>query len=305
MAATLFKQTANSSPVLTRRFCENVARRLEIGNFNKIIRFGRPRLAYNILPAKETFSKSQPVVILHGMFGSKRNWNSLARVLNQRTGRSVITFDARNHGDSEHHISMSYEAMAHDTLGLLEKLDLKQCVLIGHSMGGKTVMSIALQNPQIVDKLIVVDSAPRTSIAATSAVSCLKAMMKLDLNLIHSRADADQALKPEIKDDEVRRFILTNLEDSSYGMKWIINLQFFHKNIKDLLEFPAFGEQQYLGQTLFLAGQKSDYITDAEIPDIHRLFPTAEIEYINDAGHWVHSDQPKIFLDSVVKFLGT
>ena len=134
----------------------------------------------------------------------------------------VITFDARNHGESGHHISMSYEAMTHDTLGLLEKLGLKRCVLIGHSMGGKTVMSIALQHPQIVDKLIVVDSAPRTSIAATSAVSCLKAMMKLDLNLIQSRADADQALKPEIKVSD--RFGSESCYISSNIVHWYITI---------------------------------------------------------------------------------
>ena len=111
----------------------------------------------------------------------------------------MITFDARNHGESEHHISMTYEAMTYDTLKLLEKLMIKRCVIIGHSMGGKTVMSTALRNPEFIEKLIVVDSAPKTSIAAGAAVTCLKAMMALDTDQVTTKRQANEALRDGIK----------------------------------------------------------------------------------------------------------
>ena len=121
----------------------------------------------------------------------------------------VVTFDARNHGESEHHMCMSYEAMAFDTLKILEELSIEHCVVIGHSMGGKTAMCFALSNPESVDKLIIVDSAPKTSIAAGAAVICLKAMMQLNVRSVRSYFEASEALKNDIKVCILIHFIFT------------------------------------------------------------------------------------------------
>jgi len=294
-----------------RKICDMFYQSIVTGLVNGQIRaitsfskYGRPRLAYTIIEESESSASSgSPVILLHGMFGSKSNWKSIGKALNKRTGRKIITFDARNHGESEHHICMSYESMTFDTLNLLKQLDIKRCVILGHSMGGKTAMCFALTHPEIVDKLIVVDSAPTVSIAAGAAVSCLKAMMKLNSQHIKSYMDANRLLEHEIQDENIRHFILTNLRISNGSARWILNLRIFDKNIESLLGFPDSSTCTYAGRTLFIAGGMSSYISKLEIPKIMRLFPNAMIEYVEGAGHWVHSDQPSDFTKKVCNFL--
>eukprot|EP00794_Sanderia_malayensis_P019730 gene19730-21676_t len=193
--------------------------------------------------------------------------------------------------------------MSHDLTHLMERLSVQRCILIGHSMGGKTVMSTALQNNDLVEKLIVVDSAPTVSISAEGARTCIEAMAALDLSKIKEKRNADVALSSDVKDLAVRQFLLTNLISTEHGYGWRINLRFFKMNISELIGFPDFAGMQYNGDTLFVGGADSDYITEKEVPTIHGLFPNSQIHHIENAGHWVHSDQPLKFIENVVSFI--
>ncbi|XP_048679907.2 sn-1-specific diacylglycerol lipase ABHD11 isoform X2 [Caretta caretta] len=190
-----------------------------------------------------------PLVFLHGLLGSKGNFRAIARALVQRSGRKVLTVDARNHGESPHSPTMSYEAMSLDVQRLLCQLRLPKCILVGHSMGGKTAMTLALQQ--------------------VSAV---------------------------------RQFLLTNLVEAEGRYVWRVNLEAISHHMANIMGFPVF-HAPYPGPTLFLAGSDSPYVSSEDYPEIERLFPEAEIQYIPGAGHWVHADKSQEFVTAICNFL--
>ncbi|XP_013787777.1 protein ABHD11-like [Limulus polyphemus] len=199
---------------------------------------------------KEVPKHFQPVVILHGLLGSKMNWKTLAKVMSLKSGRKVFTLDARNHGDSPHTEEIDYHNMAADIEVFMDDMGLCKVVLIGHSMGGKTAMTLALK-----------------------------------------------------KDFWVRQFILTNVIESEKEITWRVNLDALERKLStDLLTFPEFSDC-YNGDTLFICGEKSNYVRKGDHEEIHKLFPKAKILYIKEAGHWVHSERPEQFLDAVLEFL--
>ncbi|XP_077167392.1 sn-1-specific diacylglycerol lipase ABHD11 isoform X2 [Paroedura picta] len=251
-------------------------------------------------------SPQPPLVFLHGLFGSKNNFQSLAKKLVLQTGRQVLTVDARNHGSSPHSSLMSYEAMSADVQLLLHQLHLNRCVLIGHSMGGKTAMVLSLQRPELVERLMCVDISPSESSAVTSFQAFVAAMQAVNIpqglprSTVHRLAE--EQLRSTIQEPATRNFLLTNLVSSEGQFKWRVNLEAISHHLDELLSFPDF-QTPYLGPTLFLGGTKSQYISSNDYPEIERLFPEAEIQYVPDAGHWVHADQPQQFLAAVCNFL--
>ncbi|XP_074870097.1 sn-1-specific diacylglycerol lipase ABHD11 isoform X2 [Carettochelys insculpta] len=247
-----------------------------------------------------------PLVFLHGLLGSKSNFRAIARALVQRTGRKVLTVDARNHGDSPHSPTMSYEAMSLDVQRLLRQLHLPKCVLIGHSMGGKTAMTLALQQPDLVERLVSVDISPTESVAVTNFQAYISAMRRVSIpNGIPrstARRLAEDQLYPAVQASAVRRFLLTNLVEVEGRYMWRVNLEAISQHMADIMGFPVF-HMPYPGPTLFLAGSDSSYVSSEDYPEIERLFPKAEIHYITGAGHWVHADKSQEFITAICNFL--
>ncbi|XP_019751976.1 sn-1-specific diacylglycerol lipase ABHD11 [Hippocampus comes] len=247
-----------------------------------------------------------PLNFLHGLFGSKSNFHSIAKSLVQRTGRKVLTVDARNHGNSPHDPQLTYEAMSGDLAHLLAQLRIDKCVLIGHSMGGKTAMTAAITQPALVERLVVVDVSPARSDTATDFHSYVRAMRDVDVSgdlpRSTARRVAEDQLRRAVKERSVRHFLLSNLVERDGRYVWRLNLDAISAHLRDVSGFPAFGSA-YHGPTLFLGGASSGYISSEDYPEIERLFPRADIQYIPDAGHWVHADKPLDFISSVISFL--
>jgi pimeloyl-ACP methyl ester carboxylesterase len=240
-----------------------------------------------------------PLLILHGLFGSLQNWQTISRRLSEHF--QVFAIDQRNHGASPHSPEMNYHVMADDVLEFLESQRLDRASLLGHSMGGKTAMMFSLLYPQRVDKLICADIAPKAYPPYHNQI--LEALIALDLTSFRNRGDVDTALAPAIPEKTVRQFLLKNLVHHPNGsFSWKLNLRAIRENYSELNEsLPV--DRACDRPTLFLRGQASDYVLDTDWPLIQRLFPRAELVTIPAAGHWLHADSPETFLDAVRNFL--
>ncbi|XP_023252841.1 protein ABHD11 [Seriola lalandi dorsalis] len=260
-------------------------------------------LTYDVFDGK---GESTPLVFLHGLFGSKSNFHSIAKSLVQRTGRKVLTVDARNHGNSPHSSVLTYEAMAGDLKHLLAQLRIEKCVLIGHSMGGKTAMTTALSQPGLVERLVVVDISPAQTTTRTNFRYYIQAMQEMkissDIPRSTARRMAEDQLRSLVKEHSVRQFLLTNLVEQNGHYTWRVNLEAISAHLDDIMSFPSFNTR-YEGPTLFLGGASSAYISSDDYPEIQRLFPVADIQYIPDASHWIHADKPLDFISSIISFL--
>uniref|UniRef100_A0A671QPF4 sn-1-specific diacylglycerol lipase ABHD11 n=1 Tax=Sinocyclocheilus anshuiensis TaxID=1608454 RepID=A0A671QPF4_9TELE len=234
-----------------RDFCSGVSRLDRAGSDSPV------NLTYDVFDGK---GDSTPLVFLHGLFGSKSNFHSIAKSLVQRTGRKVLTVDARNHGKSPHSPVLTYEAMTHDLTHLLGQLHIGKCVLIGHSMGGKVAMTTALSQLSLVERLVVVDISPSPTSAHTSFHAYIQAMkeVKIASNIPRSTARrlAEDQLRKIVKERSVRQFLLTNLEEQNGHYGWRINLEAISNHLEDIMGFPDFNNT-YEGPTLFLGGSSS------------------------------------------------
>ncbi|MGZ8163602.1 MAG: alpha/beta fold hydrolase [Methylobacter sp.] len=238
-----------------------------------------------------------PLIILHGFFASSRNWRSLADKLSAKF--HVYALDMRNHGESPHNSCMDYPAMAADLLLFLDKHRLKPVSLLGHSMGGKVVMWFALNNPGYVDKLIVVDIAPVSY--QHSFDELIQALKALPLDEIRNRKQAEILLAPAIPALSYRQFLLQNLILKNGAYCWRIDLDIFYRMAPNIIAFPDTAHlAPFTGKTLFMAGENSDYVKP---DDIAGLFPQATLRVIANAGHWLHVQQPDVFIAMVEKFL--
>ncbi|XP_046820070.1 protein ABHD11 isoform X1 [Vespa crabro] len=251
-----------------------------------------------------------PIVIMHGLFGSKNNWNSLSKAIHQKSQRKVIAVDARNHGDSPHSSEMSYKHMAKDVVQLLNDLELEKAILIGHSMGGSTMMYLALHYPELVEKLVVVDMSPaRPSPSLTEMVNIFKVMRSITLDgspsLSKARKMAEEQLAKVVKPLALRQFLTMNLVEAEPGKyKWRVNLPVLEQNFStEIAIFPNVAEKVYMGPTLFIGGSNSDYIKIEDHPAIKKLFTRAEFLYVAGAAHWVHADKPTEFINIVTNFI--
>jgi esterase len=241
-----------------------------------------------------------PVVVLHGLLGSARNWTGIAKQLADT--RRVFALDLRNHGRSPWAETMSFEEMAGDVAAFAARQDLRPSALIGHSLGGKVAMRLALTRADLVERLIVVDVAP---VAYPHTFGpFVEAMQQVDLATVHQRADADAQLAGAIPDPAIRNFLLQNLIRTDAGYAWRVNLNALAANMPELLGFPPPPDGAvYPGPTLFVAGGRSRYIEAEHKPLVERLFPHVEHAVVEGAGHWVQAERPAEFLDRVRPFL--
>ncbi|MVN79160.1 alpha/beta fold hydrolase [Hymenobacter sp. HMF4947] len=249
---------------------------------------------------------ARPLVILHGLFGTLDNWQTLARRWADEAGLRVISVDLRNHGRSFHSPAHSYALMAQDVLALFDHLalDPTRLTLMGHSMGGKVSMQLALTHPARLAQLIVVDIAPRFS-NMEHQDDIVAGLQAVDLTTIQNRQQAEAALAQHIPQLGVRQFLLKNLyrrEDNSFA--WRINLPVLTANLA-LVGEKIGAAQPFHKPTLFIRGGKSDYITaDDKLHGIPALFPNSQVATVPDAGHWVHAEKPDEIFGLVQNFVG-
>lgn len=250
--------------------------------------------------AAAEYGAGPPVAILHGLFGSGRNWRSIAQQLAAR--HRVVAFDLRNHGASPWADGMSYGEMADDLRVSLRSRGIEHAAVAGHSMGGKVAMLAALFHPGEVDCLVVVDIAPvRNPPALLGYVQALRAV---DLRGVMRRGEIDARLAGAIPDAAERAFLLQNLVIDDGKACWRLNLAEIEREFPSILDFPDLpAGSAYQGPTLFIAGARSNYIRPEDEPVIRRLFPQARIIRIKGAGHWVHAEQPRAFLQVLQPFL--
>lgn len=239
-----------------------------------------------------------PILIVHGLFGSGRNWRVIAKTLSAT--RRVVTVDLRNHGESPRAESQSYPEMADDLAQVIATLG-GEADVIGHSMGGKAAMVLALSRPTRVRRLLVADIAPVAYTHGASHHGLIQAMQALDLCAIDTRGDADRQLAEAVDSPAIRAFLLQSLDVKH--RRWRLNLDVLDRELPVILGFPeiagAFG-----GPTLFLAGANSDYIRPEHRPAIKALFPNARQAKLPGAGHWLHAEKPRDFEDTARIFLG-
>jgi len=250
--------------------------------------------------AATEYGTGPPVAILHGLFGSGRNWHSIAQRL-AATYR-VIVFDLRNHGASPWADSMDYVEMAADVGAALAERGCGRAALIGHSMGGKVAMAAALSAPETVERLVVVDIAP--VVYRPHHLGLVRAMRALDLDAVTRRVQADASLAAAVPDPAERGFLLQNLVLGDGRPRWRVNLAAIEREMGSLAGFPDPPPGAvYPDPALFIAGAGSDYLRPEPESAIRRLFPTARIERVEKAGHWVHAEQADVFFALVEKFL--
>ncbi|XP_034237430.1 protein ABHD11-like [Thrips palmi] len=258
---------------------------------------------------KDPGGNARVLLIMHGMMGSKSNWNSLSKVLNAKTSFKVIAVDARNHGDSPHSPEHTYEHLVEDIRHLMGNLGIKKASFIGHSMGGRAMMKAALKYPELVEKLVVVDISPiGTSPQLMTMGKYFNAMKSIRLQpnipLSVARKNADQQLSSTISDKPLRDFLIMNLIEAEKGKyTWKINLDALANNfMTKIATFPKINST-FEGPTLFIGGTKSDYLNPEEEPEIRKIFPAAQFAYVQDAGHLVHVEKPAEFLSLTIQFL--
>jgi esterase len=242
--------------------------------------------------------EGEPLVILHGLFGSLDNWMTLAKKLGEHF--EVFLVDARNHGQSPHSNEFNYDVMADDLYGFLMEHQIIDPIILGHSMGGKTAMQFAMNYPNKLSKLIVVDIAPKSYPVHHTAI--LDGLLSLNLAIINTRKGVDEELSKTIDDFSTRQFLLKNLY---WVEKDKLAFRFNLPVINDKIEIIGQGLENiepFKKPTLFIRGEKSNYIKESDYEAIKNIFQNTEIITMN-TGHWVHAEKPVEFLQIVSSFL--
>jgi esterase len=247
----------------------------------------------------EAVGEGPPLIILHGLLGSADNWRSMSRRLGAHY--KVFAIDLRNHGRSPHSDIFDYDVMTADLREFMEQQALRRIMLLGHSIGGKVAMQFALDYSEQVDRLVIVDIAPKPYELSERYI--LEALRSLDLTRYKSFADVDAALAEEVSGESLRQFLLKNLARDETGcLRWKVHLEAIYRNYDKLARGLA-PERTFDKPTLFIRGGRSNYIEDDDARFIRQIFPQADIATLPEAGHWVHIDTPEEFYQTVHNFL--
>ncbi len=259
---------------------------------------------------REFGSQGPITVILHGLYGGSDNWFSIARLL--ENDYHLFLIDQRNHGLSPHDESHTYEDMSADLFEFFTDKNIQKANIIGHSMGGKTAMTFTLKNPTLVDKLVVIDIAPKSYVTYSNYGQItnhhqhiISALLNLDLEAAKSRKDLNLSLSTAIPDLETRQFLLKNIDRTDEGLfYWRINLKVLNKYLPVIMD--GFSDTEYPKSnipTVFIKGEKSSYIMEEDLMVIRKYFSAAELVSIPDAGHWVHAEQAQLLVKTLNYFL--
>lgn len=249
--------------------------------------------------AYREYGTGQPLIILHGLFGQSDNWNTLAKQFAEKNFR-VFTIDQRNHGLSPHSEVWNYDAMAEDLMEFINEHHLQKPILLGHSMGAKTVMFFEKKFPNIASKLIIADMSAREYPPHHADV--LDALNAVDFSAIKTRKEAEAVMNTFISDFGTKQFLLKNIYwKENDAMDWRFNLSAISKNYDNVLvAVPPYTSQT---ETLIIKGEKSYYVEQNDMQDFETRFPNCKLVVINGSGHWVHAEKPKEFFDAVLQFI--
>ncbi|OIW29882.1 alpha/beta-hydrolase [Coniochaeta ligniaria NRRL 30616] len=269
---------------------------------------GTVPLAYDLHepPKPAADQKTSPILFMHGLFGSKKNNRSISKQLARDLGRYVFALDLRNHGESPHAPRHDYIAMAEDVAAFIHEHGLEDPTLIGHSMGAKTAMTLALRSPELVRDIIAVDNAPVDAVLQSDFARYIQGMKKVDEAGVTRQSEADKILADYEAALPVRQFLLGNLYRPASGspQKFRVPLSILGKALDHMGDFPYKdpSEVQFKKPALFVRGTRSKYVPDEVIPIIGQFFPKFEIADV-EAGHWVISENPEAFREAVLRFL--
>ena len=254
------------------------------------------------------YGQGPPLIIIHGLYGSSDNWVGIGRRLAENF--EVFIIDQRNHGKSPHTSDHNYKLLKVDLLEFMDSQSIKKAIIIGHSMGGKTAMFLAANYPERVSHLIVADISPKSYKTTNSNqllahTSIIRAMYNLDFYGISSRQEVDDILAKSISEGRIRQFLLKNIKrskDNEYS--WRINIRTIKNELKNIMEGLDENQPEITGfPILFIKGGNSDYIQKDDEKTIRKIFPFADIETIPNAGHWLHAEQPELFLEKINDFI--
>lgn len=254
------------------------------------------------------YGQGPPLIIIHGLYGSSDNWVSIGREL--ATDFEVYIIDQRNHGRSPHSTDHNYRLLKEDLREFMDQHSIEKAIIIGHSMGGKTAMFFAAEYPERVSHLIVADISPRSYKSTNSSQllshsTIIRAMYNLDFYGIQNRQEINDILAKSIPEDKIRQFLLKNIKrskDNEYS--WSLNIKTIRNELSNIMEGLDENQSEIIGfPVLFIKGENSDYISSEDQKIIQKTFPYADIETIPEAGHWLHAEQPELFLKKVRDFI--
>lgn len=258
--------------------------------------------------------EGKPLFILHGLLGLSDNWATIGKLLSDSF--EVYLIDLRNHGNSPHSDEWTYPAMAEDIKELMDDVlgmrdegkttstisHQPSAILIGHSLGGKVAMQFASMHPEKLEKLIVVDMAPKNY--SGSSFDFAHRLLSINLSEMKTRKEAEEKLLTLINEKSELQLMQKNIYwNDRNNLAWKFNLKAIAENINKIKNTFSLGEKLINTSTLFICGEKSNYILDSDIPEIKKIFPNSEFKTITDAGHWVHADKPKEFAECVKEFI--
>ena len=244
---------------------------------------------------------NKPLIFLHGLFGSGRNLQSIAKYFDDEY--DIFLMDLRNHGSSFHNHRMDYERMSADLDDFITEMAIDSPILIGHSMGGKVAMTQALQIKNPITAVIVLDIAPINY--GIDYIPLIDSLLAMELDKYQSRNEADEELAKTYSNVSFRQFLLQNLIRVDNRLQWRLNLPAIKENIDCIKSFPNFDDKTFQGPSLFLKGENSDYVQKQSEEKIMQFFPKAEIKTIANAGHWLHAEQPQLVINEIKDFLNS
>lgn len=249
-----------------------------------------------------TYGKGKPFIILHGLFGISDNWVSFAKKIAE-LGYQVFVLDQRNHGQSPHSPNFNYLAMVDDLFEFIDEHELEEPIILGHSMGGKVAMRFALENPDYLSKLIVVDISLRQYPPRDYHLKVIRAMKKVDFAIVKNRQQVDTILAEDIESPRIRQFIMKNLyRKAKDELAWRMCLDAIANNLDTM--FDGIEPERPMDKpTLLVRGGLSDYVLDTDLPPFKSAFPQANIKTIPNTTHWLHAEAPKLFYKYVEEFL--
>lgn len=261
---------------------------------------------------REYGSKGPTLIILHGLYGASDNWVSIARQLEK--DYHIYLIDQRNHGHSPHHEIHDFEHMANDLLEFYQAHKIDKAHVIGHSMGGKTAMRFALQNPARINKLVILDIAPKSYASFSNYAqitndhaSIIDAMVNVKLDTVKSRQEIDIQLAQTLPDKQLRQFLLKNIDRTKDGKyQWRLNLPVIKKNLELIMDgFSELSPEELRVNipSIFIRGEKSGYVMDEDTLIIRKFFKDAELLSLPKAGHWLHAEQPELLIKTLAYFL--
>lgn len=241
------------------------------------------------------------IAFCHGLFGQGKNWTQIAKAF--AADHRVLLIDMPNHGRSEWTEHFAYPDLADDVAALFSADD--PVTLVGHSMGGKIAMALALRHPELVSRLVVVDVSPVAYESGREFLGYIDTMRALDLGSLERRDQADEALRGAVPNTTVRSFLLQNLRRESDGWRWMLNLDLLSAHMPELAGWPEseFEGTKYDGPVLWIGGANSEYVADDFAPAMEAHFPRVRRVTIKGAGHWVHSEQPAVFVEVLTRFV--